>query len=132
MADGLEDQGWARLGVAAALGREYAADGKAFLPFLARLLEGAMPEETELRTQGFFKKTLVGVTIDLGGLRYAVDDPGRGPLVATRTQIVRGIALKTETIPMPDCLAELEAVLQARAGENARARAALAGMLGIE
>ena len=132
MADDLEGRGWARLGVAAALGREYAADGKAFLPFLVRLLEGAMPEETEVRTQGFFKKSVVGVVVDLGATRYSVEDPGRGPLTATRTQVVRGIALKNETIPMPELLAEMEAALEARAGENARARAALAGMLGLE
>lgn len=132
MADDLEGRSWARLGVAAALGREYAADGKAFLPFLANLLEGAMPEETTVRTQGLFKKSIVGVTVDLGGTRYAVDDPGRGPLTAARTQVVRGIALKTEAIPMDELLAELEAALETRAGENARARAALGQMLGLQ
>ncbi len=132
MADDLEGEGWARLGVAAALGREYAADSRAFLPFLAKLLQGAMPDETELRTQGLFRKSLVGVSVDLGGTRYAVDDPGRGPLAAVRTQVVRGIALKSEPIAMPDFLAELEAILETRAAENARARSALAGMLGLE
>ena len=132
MADELEDQGWARLGVAAALGREHAADGKAFLPFLARLLRGAMPDETDVRTQGLFKKSVVGVSVDLGGTRYAVEDPGRGPLAAVRTQVVRGIALKTEPIPMADLLAEIEAALEARAVENAQARSALARMLGLE
>lgn len=132
MIDDPEGQGWARLGVAAALGREYAGEGRSFLPFLARLLQGAMPEETELRTQGLFKKSLVGITIDLGGTRYAVDDPGRGPLAVSRTQIVRGIALKTEPLAMPEFLVELEAILETRAGENARARAALARMLGLD
>ncbi len=132
MAGDLEDQGWVRLGVAAALGREYAADGRNFLPFLVNLLQGAMPDETEVRTQGLFKKSVVGVSVDLGGARYAVDDPGRGALAATRTQVVRGIALKTEAIAMPELLAELEAILEARAAENARARAALSQMLGLE
>ena len=132
MAGDIEGQGWARLGVAAALGREYAADARSFLPFLAKLLQGAMPEETEVRTQGLFKKTIVGLSVDLGGMRYTIDDPGRGPLAAVRTQVVRGIALKTEPIPMPECLAELETILEARAGENARARSALAGMLGLD
>lgn len=132
MADDIEGQGWARLGVAAALGREYAADARAFLPFLARMLEGALPEETTVRTQGFFKKTIVGLGVDLGGTRYTLDDPGRGPLVAARTQVVRGIALKTEPLSMEACLAELEAALESRARENAHARKALAGMLGLE
>lgn len=119
------------MGVAAALGREYAADGKAFLPFLARLLESAMPDETEIRTQGLFKKAVVGVRVELDGVRYAIEDPGRGALVATRTQVVRGIALKTEALAMPEILAELETALQTRAAENARARSALAEMLGL-
>ena len=132
MSGDLEGQGWARLGVAAALGREYAADGRAFLPFLVQLLEGAMPGETQVRTQGFFKKTVVGVSVDFGGIRYVVEDPGRGGLSATRTQVVRGIALKTEPVPMAELLADLEAALEARAAENAQARAALAQMLGLE
>lgn len=132
MADDLEGQGWARLGVAAALGREYAADARAFLPYLARMLEGAMPDETEVRTQGFFKKTIVGVGLDLGGTRYSVDDPGRGPLAAARTQVVRGIALKTEPLSLEECLAELETALENRARENASARRALGQMLGLE
>jgi len=132
MADDLEGQGWARLGVAAALGQEYAKDSKAFLGFLGSLLKGAMPEETEIRTRGLFKKTVEAVVLDLGGWRYQIEDPGRGPLLATRAQVVRGIALKTETIPIEECLAELEATLTARAGENAKARAALAQMLGLD
>lgn len=132
MPDDLEGQGWARLGVAAALGREYAADNRAFLPFLAQLLQSAIPDETQVRTQGLFKKSIVGVSVDLGGTRYAIEDPGRGPLTAVRTQVVRGIALKSEPIAMPDCLAELETILEARAAENARARSALSGLLGLE
>ena len=132
MSDDFEGQGWARLGVSAALGREYAADGRAFLPFLVQLLEGAMPQETQVRTQGFFKKSVVGVSVDLGGTRYAVEDSGRGALAAMRTQVVRGIALKTEPIAIPELLAELEAALEARAAENAGSRAALARMLGLE
>ncbi len=132
MADDLEGQGWARLGVAAALGREYAADSKAFLEFLGRLLKGAMPEETEIRTRGLFKKSIEAVVLDLGGRRYMIEDPGRGPLAASRVQVVRGIALKTESISVEECLVELEAALTTRAGENARARAALGQMLGLE
>lgn len=132
MAGDFEDQGWVRLGVAAALGREAAADGKAFLPFLARLLQGAMPDETEVRTQGLFKKAVVGVSVDLGGTRYTVEDPGRGPLAASRVQVVRGIALKTEAIGIAECLAELEVALEARAKESTQARSALASMLGLE
>lgn len=132
MADDLEGQGWARLGVAAALSREYANDSKAFLGFLANLLKSAMPDETEIRTRGLFKKTVEGVVLDLGERRYVIEDPGRGPLAASRVQVVRGIALKTESISVEECLAELEATLTIRAGENAKARAALGQMLGLE
>ena len=131
MPDELEDSSWARLGVAAALSREYAADGKAFLVLLAQLLKSAMPEETEVTTRGLFKKAVSGVVVDLGKTRYSIEDVGKGPLSVSRAQVVRGIALKTEAIPMEECLAELQESLESRAHENARARQALSDMLGL-
>lgn len=131
MADDLEDRSWARMGVAAALGREYAAEGKTFLEFLARLLKSTMPDETEVATKGLFKKSVQGVTVDLGDTRFTIQDPGKGPLAASRAQVVRGIALKTEPISVEECLRELEIALESRANENARARQALSDMLGL-
>ncbi len=55
---------------------------------------------------------------------------GRGPLQASRTRIVRGIALKTESIPVEDWLDELSANLDERVRTNSTARAALERLIG--
>src|SRR4051812_44071522 len=87
-----------KLSLAAALSKQYAADSRSFLTALAQMLESALPDETEVRTRGglFSKKHVHCVTTVLDGDRYSLEDPGHGPLRASRTHIVRGIALKTE------------------------------------
>jgi len=80
---------------------------------------------------GFFaKKTLHKVIVMLGENRYTLEDPGRGPLLASRTRIVRGIALKTESIPVETWVQELGAALDERARSSATAREALARLIG--
>ena len=132
MSDAFEQQEWVKFGVAATLSKQYAADQRMFLDLLAQMLEGALPGEVEIGRKGglFAKKTVQRVTVTIGDYRYTLEDPGRGPLVATRIRIVRGIALKTETIPVEEWLAELGAALDERAGASAAAREALARMIG--
>jgi len=133
MADDFEQQDWVRFGVAAALSKQYAADQRVFLDLLAQMLESALPNETEIGRRGglFSKKTVQRVTVQMGDNRYTLEDPGRGPLQATRTHIVRGIALKTEPIPVQTWLEELGAALDAHARTNAAAREALSRMIGM-
>ncbi len=133
MADNFEEQGWVKMGVATALAKEYVADQKHFLALLAKTFQDALPGEAEIKTKGIFSnKTVVGVVVNLGDRRYAVEDPGHGPLVASRTKIVRGIALKTETIQVQDCLDEIGDALEERVGRTAEGRNALAGLLGLQ
>ncbi|HZO91192.1 MAG TPA: hypothetical protein VFB38_22905 [Chthonomonadaceae bacterium] len=132
MADEFEQQEWVKFGVAATLSRQYAADQRLFLDLLARMLESALPEEAQIERRGglFSKKTVQRVTVTLGENRYMLEDPGRGPLRAFRTRVVRNIALKTEPIPVQDWLAELSAALEERARTSAAAREALARLVG--
>jgi hypothetical protein len=132
MADDFEAQDWVKFGVAATLSRQYAADQRAFLEMLARLLEGAMPDETEVMRRGglFAKKTVQKVMVTLGENRYTLEDPGRGPLQAARVRVVRGIALKTETISVEAWVDELSAYVDARARTDQAAREALARLVG--
>jgi hypothetical protein len=132
MSDPFEQQEWVKFGVAATLSKQYAADQRMFLGLLAQMLESALPGEVEIGRKGglFAKKTVQRVTVSLGDYKYSLEDPGRGPLLATRMRIVRGIALKTETIPVEQWLAELGAALDERAGSSAAAREALARMIG--
>ena len=132
MSDEFEQQEWMKFGVAATLSKQYAADQRVFLNLLASMLESALPGEAEVVKRGglFSKKTLSKVIVTFGDNRYTLEDPGRGPLEASRTRIVRGIALKTEAQPVETRLAELSANLDERAKTSAAAREALARLVG--
>ncbi len=132
MPDAFEDQEWFRFGSAAALSKQYAADQRQFLELLAQMLERALPDETTIERKGglFSKKTIHIVRVQFAGNRYDLEDPGRGPLIARRVQIVRGIALKTEQIGVDEWLAELGANLDERARSSQVAREALERMVG--
>ncbi len=133
MPDSFEDQEWVRIGVATALAKEFAADQKHFLKLLAQSLEQSLPGEAEVKTKGFFSsKSITGVSVVLGDHRYMIEDQGRGPLVAARTKIVRGIALKTEDISVSECVEQISDELERRAGKTAEGRNALASLLGLE
>src|SRR5205823_14073145 len=98
---------------------------------LADKLKLILPRETEVQRCGIFGSGSVRlVRIHLGDDRYALEDPGRGPLRATRTRVVRGIALKTEEIPADQWVAEFGERLEERVGKSAAARAALSRLLG--
>ncbi len=133
MSEEFEQQEWLKFGVAAALSKQYGADQRTFLELLATMLESALPGEVDVvRHGGLFvkKKTVQRVTVTLGENRYSLEDPGRGNLHATRIRVVRGIALKTEELPVQDWVAELGAFLDERARISAAAREALSRLVG--
>jgi len=128
-----EDQDWISIGVAAALAREYAQDGRAFVPLLADMLCKALPDEAEPIMAGGFlsKKTVAGVRLKVGDFQYELDSSEKGPVKTSRTHVVRGITLKSEPIEMADWLADVGAAIELRMGRSAETRAALSGLLGI-
>jgi hypothetical protein len=132
LSDEFEQQDWVKFGVAAALSRQYAADQRTFLVSLAKMLETALPEDTEVKYRGgfFSAKTIQRITLKLGDTNYAIEDPGSGRLAALRTHVVRGITLKTEPIPVEEWVAEIGAAIDERAAQSAAARNALAKLLG--
>ena len=131
MSDEFEQQAWVRFGVAAELSKQYAADERQFLERLAAMLESALPGEIDIDRKGglFSKKTVQRVSVTLDDYRYLLEDAGRGPLQAVRVKIVRGIALKTETLSVADWLAEIGELLDERARASAQTRAALARLV---
>ena len=133
MADELEDQPLVKLGVAGALAREYASDHRAFLDVFARAIERALPSETELLWRGGFlvKKEIRGFTLTIEPNRYTLEDHGKGRLHGQKTHIVRGIALKTEDMPVEEFLREVGDALEAEVAKSGKARAALAAFLGL-
>jgi hypothetical protein len=120
------------LSVAAAMARQHADDARAFLGRLAALLESALPGEVSVQRAGLFggdrrPVKRVEVTLPDGdhAARYVLEDAGRGPLAATQTQVVRGIALKSENCAVPDWIAAVGAAIERRAAESAAVRNAL-------
>lgn len=127
MADAFEEQEWVKFGVAATLSKQYAADQRHFLESLATLLEGTMGEEAEIERKGGFlsKKTVRRIAVHLDDYQYTLEDTGRGPLQAARVRVVRGIALKTETIGVDEWVTALSEHIDERAKTNQAVRDAL-------
>jgi hypothetical protein len=122
-----------QIGVAGALSKELQQDHEQFIQYLARALQSAFPNEAQLRYEGGFlaKKRLAGVSIKLGDDVYSLTKPTRGALESTRTHVVRGIALKTEPIPVEQWLHEISSRIEETVGKNSQARSALASALGL-
>lgn len=132
MSDEFEQQDWVKVGVAATLAKEYAADQRNLLELLALMLESSLPGEAEIERKGglFSKKTVHRIRVQVGDDRYTLEDPGRGPLQASKTRVVRGIALKTEPISVEEWINALSAEMETKAKSHAEARAALAKFVG--
>lgn len=128
----MEEEGWLKVGVAAALAKEYGSDQRRLLESLASMLDGVLPNETEVRRRGglFSRKAVHSVRVHLGDYSYTLEDAGKGPLRGTRVRIVRGIALKTEEMPVEEWLEALGEALEDHAQTNGTARAALSRFVG--
>ena len=115
-----------KIGVAANLARYYSAEGHDLLLSLAGLLQEVLGERTQIHRAGGFlaQKHLVGFAFTLGEWRFSLDDV-HGALSAKRTHFVRGIALKSEDVPVAAWLEEVGAALEAEAQHNQAARDAL-------
>lgn len=131
--DEFEGDHLVQMGVAGALSRELQEDHELFVQYFAQALQRAFPNEAELRYEGGFlaKKRLAGVSIKLGDDIYSVFKPAKAQIETTRTHVVRGIALKTEPIPIDQWLHEISKQLESRVGKDSQARTALATALGL-
>ncbi len=120
-----------KMGVAANLARYYSEEGHDLLLSLARLLQDALGERVQIHRAGGFlsKKHPVGFAFTLGEWRYSLDDV-HGTLGAKRTHFVRGIALKSEDVPVAAWLEEVGMALEAEAQHNQAARDALSKWVG--
>jgi hypothetical protein len=132
VSDSFEDQSWVKMGVAGALEREYVKDQTFFVQQLAKTLSDALPGEVQTITTGFLKKTVVGVVVSFGDVRYTFEKPDHGPVFALKTKVVRGIALKSDEVDVGLALQELGEALELRAAKSGQARSALANALGLE
>jgi hypothetical protein len=107
-------------------------DTKAFLGALAEKLGGALPTLVHVERKGglFAKEKPVNrVSIELGEHRYAIENARHGGLTASRAKVVRGIALKTDELPVDAWIEDLSRDLAVYAARNTQARMALERLL---
>jgi hypothetical protein len=114
--------------LAAAL-RADRADMATWIATLGPKLAQALPVRVKLRHGGIFGNGQVdGVSADLGAYRFAMRLE-HGQPVAERTHIVRGITLKTESLPLDAWLDALAQELADLAATSARERDAIMRLL---
>jgi hypothetical protein len=98
-------------------------------PVLGAKLAEALPGRVALHRGGFFGNgPLDGFAVDLGEWRFGLH-MAHGQPVAERIHTVRGIALKTEAMPLEGWIDALSAALAELAAASAHDRAALLRLL---
>jgi hypothetical protein len=113
--------------LAATLGREL-ADAHAFAEHLATTLAAAFPEHVVVEKSGLFSKHVSKVEITLKQMIYRLQIDGKA-ITAHRTRAVHGIALKSESLTVPEWLKELSHALSAFAAESQAAHQALSSAI---
>lgn len=90
-----------------------------------------MPNSVTLQSTGIFKKSLVGLKIEVGGDILGLSVLPNQELQPTFTKVVRGIALKTETLQMEEWIALLSEWIGQNAKSSETSRNALAQLLAL-
>jgi len=122
---------WETLGVTGALLARYQQDQQALLEQLAVFLETTVPHQTSVkRTHGVLgPRRTTGLTLDLAGQRYTLEHAERSGLEARRTHVVRGVAVRTESLSVSDWLGEISTALAGELERTDGNRAALDRLL---
>jgi hypothetical protein len=106
------------------------ADVATYIEVLARKLEDALPQQTEVRrrSKGLLsrEKIVDAIEVSLGEYRYALTRDGE----ATRAKEVRGVVIKRERVELDDWVGGLAVQLRELAAGSAQARAALDRLVG--
>jgi hypothetical protein len=107
-------------------------DLKSFVEALAVKLEGALPGQAnvERRGGGFFSKEkhVQRIEVALGDQRFGLTTDG-SHIETTCAKAVRGIVLKTETLPLNEWIDRLSRGLAEHAQTSEQARVALERLL---
>ncbi|MBF6590278.1 MAG: hypothetical protein IVW57_07065 [Ktedonobacterales bacterium] len=105
------------------------SDMSTWMAALGMKLAGALPGRVTLRRGGVLGNGPIrGLVANLGTWRFALRME-HGQPVAERAHIVRGIALKTEALPLDAWIESLSAALAELAATSARERAAILTLL---
>lgn len=105
------------------------ADLRTLVPVLGAKLADALPGRVQVHHSGFFGNgPLDGFVADLGSWRFGLRLEHARPQ-AERVHVVRGIALKTEALPLDAWIDALSQALAELAATSALDRAALLRLL---
>ena len=103
-------------------------DLNAFMEAIASKLQGALPNSTRVeRHSSLFSREhpIKTIQITLGDLQYSLQRERKGPVIALRARVVRGIVLQTDQIAVEQWIDELALSLAEEAAKSALARMAL-------
>lgn len=122
---------WESLGVTGSLLSRYEHDQQALLDQLAVFLESTLPRQTSVkRTHGVLgPRRTTALSIELADQRYNLEHSDRSGLQASRTHVVRGVAVRTEPLSVAAWLAEVSGVLASELERTDSNRAALDRLL---
>ena len=116
MADGPDD-----FDLNAAWLRRSQGDMRAFMEAFAVRLEGALPGRVtvERRRDGLLSKTshVAKVTIQGDKAVYQISNDKSG-VSATRSKLVRGVAISSSVLPVPEWLTEIRGEVRSLAGQS--------------
>lgn len=113
--------------LAAAL-RANSTDLKAFMEALAVKLEGSLPNQTRVvRQSSLFSREhpVKEINVTFGDYQYRINRDRQGPILTERVKVVRGIALKTEQLPMDEWIEAFAEALTEEAARSTQAHMAL-------
>ncbi len=109
--------------------RANSGDIHSWLPVLSHKLAEAFPARSQIFHGGFFGGgPITGVLIDLDTWQFSVREE-HGRIAAERSQIVRGVALKTERLSIDMWIEKLSLRLAELAAENEREANAIRALL---
>lgn len=128
-----ETPSWESIGVAGAMIREYEKDQIAFFEMLGSLLAKSFGPSVRLIESGGFlkKKRLEAIELPVEDWLYHLRRDERGALEAGRKHVVRGIALKTESMSVAQWLVAIQSLIQERMRHSEAAARAIAEVLGL-
>jgi hypothetical protein len=113
--------------VAAVLAQRAREDRNDLLDDLVAMLSGVVPNVQVERT--LLKRRVRAIRLPLGDYTYALARGDRGSFEASRQQVVRGVAVRTQPLEIEEFLAELGVALDVELKRTERGRAALASWL---
>lgn len=127
----MESEGWVQTALLAIAGREDAHEADWLIDKLGEVLSKALPQPvSKVEVKGFLNRKTIGFEAQLGDFNYRLIRSSSG-IEPSRTHVVRGIKLKSETLSMRAWLENVSQALEGVAAQNQEAARALHQAFGL-